>query len=275
MYGLNSFSPERTGTDKGICMIFGAGERVPKERVGRAGFSGMFVRKDEGESVTGDTEAALRDKTDLVIAADGGMDWIREELPELKPDLFIGDMDSVLSDEGEECGEAEETLSVIKLPVEKDDTDMGAAVAIGMERGYKTFFLYGGTGGRWDHTIANLQLLKHISKNGGKGFLIGPKLTAVVVSAEEGKSALVLIRGGNSTESSNGRPFSLFGMGSAEGVTIRSAKYEATNVTLNDDYALGVSNETEDACSMIRFTKGTLLIVGQFLPGDIAFENID
>ena len=256
----------------GICMIFGAGERVPRERIGRACPALRSNDCDQREPLTKYSDVAHRDDTDLVIAADGGMDWIREELPELKADIFIGDMDSVGDDRQNDA--FREHVCVIKLPVEKDDTDMGAAVAIGLERGYKTFYLYGGTGGRWDHTIANLQLLKHIAQCGGTGYLIGPKLTATVVCAGEGGSDTVVIRGCDPSENSGGRSFSLFGMGCAEGVTIRDAKYEATDVTLKDDYALGVSNETSGLCTVITFTKGTLLIVGEYLPGDIAFDNL-
>lgn len=255
----------------GICMVFGAGERVPREFVGRACLTIGRSGYNEREPLTKYSECILRDETDLVIAADGGMDWIKEELPSLRPDIFIGDMDSVVTDHQNDA--SEEHVSVIKLPVEKDDTDMGAAVAIGLERRYKTFYLYGGTGGRWDHTIANLQLLKHISKNGGTGFLIGPQLTATVVHAEEGGTNTIVIRGCDPAKDKGGRPFSLFGMGSAEGVTVRDAKYEATDVTLKDDFALGVSNETAGMCTVITFTKGTLLIVGEFLPCDIAFDN--
>lgn len=275
-----------------ICMIFGAGERVPRDRIGRTGRDALTntVWK-QGQHPEYDTEGIGRDAADLVVAADGGMDWIREELPSLRVDIFIGDMDSLSENVGSgettpdnagfreamwknaSFGETyavprqnENGTAVIKLPVEKDDTDMGAAVKIGLERGYKTFYLYGGTGGRWDHTIANLQLLKHIALCGGTGFLIGPRLTATVVHAD-GAGRTIIIQG-----NSVGRPFSLFAMGTAEGVTIRGAKYETDEVTLTDDHALGVSNETTEKCTAVSLRKGTLLVVGEYLPCDILFS---
>ena len=255
----------------GICMIFGAGERVPNERIGRVPAEALMNAEQPGQNPECETDCVCCDETDLVIAADGGMDWIREKLPFLKTDIFIGDMDSLSENAGpdEECTEFKTNgndMDVIILPVEKDDTDMGAAVKIGRERGYDTFYLYGGTGGRWDHTIANLQLLKHIAITGGKGFLIGPGLTATVVYADGIGERNIVLRGGRDT----GRPFSLFGMGTAEGVTITGAKYETGEVTLTDDYALGVSNETKGDNARIRFSKGTLLIVGEFLPCDLS-----
>ena len=46
---------------------------------------------------------------------------------------------------------------IVRLPAEKDDTDMVAALRLGLARGYRDFRLYGAAGGRIDHTIANLQ----------------------------------------------------------------------------------------------------------------------
>ena len=84
---------------------------------------------------------------DTVIAADGGWRICREE--GIVPDLLLGDFDSLhtVPDFGHIC----------RVPVEKDDTDMMLAIKEGLARGETDFHLYGGVGGRTDHTIANLQ----------------------------------------------------------------------------------------------------------------------
>ena len=229
----------------GICMIFGAGERVTADRV-------MIPAAD-----------------DLVIAADGGLVWL-SELTDIaatfRPVLFIGDFDSFL-DREEERGFNRDSVAklcetfgteLIPLPVVKDDTDTGAAVAEGRKRGYQTFQIYGGTGGRWDHTIANCQLLANIARNGGRGFLVGAGLCAVAIHEET-----VRICG------KPGTGFSVFSAGgTVEGVTIRGAKYELDGAPLSDDYALGVSNSFSASPAEIGCKKGTLLIVGEFLPND-------
>lgn len=56
---------------------------------------------------------------------------------------------------------------VIVLNKEKDDTDMLAAIHEGLGQGYLTFRIYGGTGGRFDHTLANLQCLAYLAQNRG------------------------------------------------------------------------------------------------------------
>ena len=80
---------------------------------------------------------------DFVIAADGGYQILLER--GVTMDLVVGDFDSI--------GFRPDHPNVVDLPVEKDDTDMMAAIRLGRERGFRSFCLYGGTGGgrtiRW------------------------------------------------------------------------------------------------------------------------------
>ena len=93
---------------------------------------------------------------DFIIAADKGFRYLQNL--GITPDLVIGDFDSL--------GHTPSGRNIIVLPCEKNDTDMGAAVAEGVERGYKNFILYGATGGRPDHTLANIQLISLLSSRG-------------------------------------------------------------------------------------------------------------
>lgn len=47
------------------------------------------------------------------------------------------------------------------------------AIKYGLKEGYRTFHLYGGTGGRPDHTLANLQALGFLAQAGATGYLYG------------------------------------------------------------------------------------------------------
>ena len=58
-------------------------------------------------------------------------------------------------------------VDTITFPPQKDDTDMCLAAKEGFEHGYDTFLIYGGTGGRMDHTLSNIQLLSWIANHGG------------------------------------------------------------------------------------------------------------
>ena len=99
----------------------------------------------------------------LVIAADQGLRHL--EAAGIAPDLIVGDFDSL--------GTVPQGANVIRHPVEKDDTDMMLAVKTGLERGCRTFVLYGGLGGRLDHTYANFQTLTCPSRRRAAGWVGG------------------------------------------------------------------------------------------------------
>ena len=178
---------------------------------------------------------------DLVIAADGGFGTLSDRVTAM--DLVVGDFDSM--------GFRPDHPNVVDLPVEKDDTDMMAAIRLGWERGYRTYRLYGGTGGRVDHTLANLQGLVWISRRGGRGFLVGENWTAAAITD------------GEMTFSNRHRGFlSVFCQGDrAEGVTLEGLKYPLKDAVLTCDFPLGVSNEFTGAESRAAVRKGTLLLV--------------
>ena len=79
------------------------------------------------------------------------------------PDLIAGDFDSL--------GFKPETGKLLCLPVEKDVTDSYAAAMSAADEGFERIIIFGGTGGRTEHTFANVQLLAALAKRGVKGFL--------------------------------------------------------------------------------------------------------
>ena len=83
------------------------------------------------------------------IAADKGV--LQFQSRHIEPDLVVGDFDSL--------GFVPKARELVRHPVEKDDTDMMLAVREGLRREYRDFLLYGGLGGRLDHTLANIQTL--------------------------------------------------------------------------------------------------------------------
>ena len=83
---------------------------------------------------------------DLVIAADGGYDYLIRL--GLRADVVLGDFDSVTSPDLWDDAICEK----LTYPPEKDDTDMMLAIKLGLSRGYREFAIYGGLGGRLDHT---------------------------------------------------------------------------------------------------------------------------
>lgn len=178
---------------------------------------------------------------DLILAADGG--YAHCLRAGLRPALVLGDLDSLAT--------PPQGVPVQSFPPEKDDTDTMLAVKLGLERGYRSFHLYGGTGGRLDHTLANLQVLVYLAQRGAEGFLHDE---GFVFTAVRGPGSLCL-------PAREDGLFSVFCLGAdAEGVSIVGAKYGLDRVTLSSAVPLGVSNQFQGAEVVVRLERGCLLV---------------
>ncbi len=203
-------------TDERPCVIFAAGEL------------------DAGFDVSTYTRGAY------IICADGGYDraiWLG-----VRPDLFVGDMDSVKS--------RPSGCEMVLSPAEKDDTDTMLAVKLAIERGYRSITILGALGGRLDHTLANLQTLVYCAKQGVKARLEGAPDSAFVMIDQT--VTLAARQGFVSVFSVSER---------CEGVTLQGLKYPLHNATVTNSFPVGVSNEFAGELGVISVEKGCLLVV--------------
>ena len=184
---------------------------------------------------------------DLVLAADAGYEICRRE--GIVPDLVLGDFDSM--EQPENFG------NVLRVPVEKDDTDTMLAVKTALENGCDEVYLYGGTGGkRLDHTLANLQTLLFIRRRGARGYLYDDDFIWTAVENE----SLTIRR-----EVEWGL-FSAFCLGDrAEGIDEVGFQYPLQDASLTPEFPLGVSNHIMEDTATVTVRKGAL-IVGWELP---------
>lgn len=201
-----------------ICYIFGAGEHYGSPPVPVSG--------------------------DLVIAADGGLTYLEQY--GLAPDLVVGDFDSYTMPE-----KPSPALKTVVLPKVKDDTDMVAALREGKNRGFRVFHIYGGTGGRLDHTLANIQCIADLAQKGCKGYLFDRDTVITAIHNDQITF-----------------PATAYGTISAfahteicTGVYERGLKYPLTDATLKNTYPLGVSNEFTGSNSEISVRSGTLIVI--------------
>ena len=180
-------------------------------------------------------------ESDLIIAADGGYSTLKKL--NIKPDLVVGDFDSL--------GEAPENENVIKHPVKKDDTDTLLAVKIGLEKGYKSFVIFGAIGGRLDHTIATIQTATFVAENGGIAYIY------------DGKHTVTAIKNSTINFKDNAKGYiSIFALsGVAKGVTINGLLYELNDAEITPYFPVGVSNEFIGKESKISVTDGILTII--------------
>lgn len=213
-------------------------------------------------------------KEDCVIAADGGLRYLKEA--GIHADMVVGDFDTLGYEPAHE--------NVVKLQVMKDWTDTFVAMEKGRELGYETFVFYGCLGGKPEHTIANLQHLAWLTDRGMTGWLAGEDR---IITMLKGPGALFFppvadgaqrmeqarrkaAEEGRDPETVQGTLglVSVFAhTGKAKGVTLRGLKYPLKDAELTNTFPLGISNEFTGQAAEIRVTEGMLLIV---LPRDKA-----
>lgn len=208
---------------KRICHLIGAGEIFDND------FKIISNRKED----------------DYLIACDGGLVHLFNH--GITPDMIVGDFDSC----DYKIREHFKNINTIELPVEKDYTDMHTAILHGLNLGFSNFNLFGATGGRIDHTIANIQILSSLSSNNSNGVLYGKDFIMHTIS----NSSI-------SFDDIHKGTFSVFSLSDTSyGVSESGAKYSIENITLTNTFPLGVSNEFIGKKCTISVENGTLLII--------------
>ncbi len=177
-----------------------------------------------------------------MIAADGGR--ISAEQAGLSIDWYTGDGDS---------GGFAAGLSGEVLPVEKDVTDLEAAVQHALANGFQRIVLWGASGGRGDHHLANLQLLEQIALQGGQGLFLD--------SVNE-----VRYLDPGSVHIPNDPPYRYLGLipldAQLHGVSIQGTKYLLHEATVPRGSTRTVSNEILDGFEAeITIGTGAALLV--------------
>ncbi len=181
---------------------------------------------------------------DEVIAVDGGLAYV--ESLDVEPDLVLGDFDSL--------GYVPRGEQVLRFPVRKDASDMELALDAAARRHHHDLRVYGALGGRSDHTLANLQVLAHMSEQGFSVEAIGASEEVAFVTGPGRLDLPVRDEG----------IVSVFSMSDeACGVTERGLAYEVEDMTLTNRTSRGLSNEFTGTPAAIGVESGTLAI---FLP---------
>ncbi len=177
----------------------------------------------------------IYDKYDYIIACDGGYDYIYDK----KVDVLIGDLDSI------SINFNKSSLNVIQHKKDKDYTDLDCCIEYAISRGYNVDVI-GFFGKRIDHSLTNVFLLK---KYNDKVTMIDSdnivfyKNISFVLKAKKGYY------------------FSLIPLCDIENLTIKHAKYNLDNTTIEFGKSILNSNEFVDKDVDIKFLKGQMLVV--------------
>jgi len=188
----------------------------------------------------------------FIIAADRGLEYLRGW--NIRPDMTVGDFDS-LGYVPEDGGE------IVRHPPEKDDTDTLLAVREALRLGFREIVILGGLGGRIDHSLANIQTLDYIAREGAAGYLAG---NGCVITA-------VMNGGLRFTSEARGTVSVFAATTEASGVCLKGLKYPLTDYTMTPFFPIGVSNEFQGCPSSISVRSGVLTVVWQ---GDYTDKNL-
>ena len=178
---------------------------------------------------------------DFYICCDSGLKH-REKLG-IVPNLIVGDFDSYKNPHMD--------VKTIILPCEKDDTDTVFAVKEALSRGFQDFLLVGVIGGRLDHTLGNVSLLLMLDAQGKAAMALDDFSEMQIVSDQpaqiEDRYAY----------------FSLLNIsGTAQGITIKNAKYPLAEAEISCEYQYGISNEVlPGKYAVVTVKQGRLLLI--------------
>ena len=144
-------------------------------------------------------------------------------------------------------------IKVIRLRPEKDDSDTQSAMNYAIRTGAKKIVIFGVTGNRVDHLMANFGLLILAQNQGAEVTLV------------DRYNYMKLISDGTVLKKSEqfGKYVSIFSLeGDLPGLTLKGFKYPLNNHCLKaSDSGLTVSNEIAEEEAIVEYEAGTLLML--------------
>ncbi len=160
------------------------------------------------------------------------------------PQLIVGDFDSF------DRKNVNDSCEIITLKPEKDETDSFHAVKTVLERGFRDILILGGTGGRFDHTMANVSALCYIDKHGARGEM-----------ADSSGRYFILSDGSFEIKKGECRYFGIIPLDTPiEDLSITGAKYPLSHAKVDFDYLYTTSNEVSSDKCVITLKNARALI---------------
>lgn len=194
-------------------------------------------------------QALTQIKDPFVICTDGGFDLAKQV--GITPHLLLGDLDSIQS-------KIPADLPLKTFPPEKDYTDLELAIQTALELSASFVEIWGGIGGRLDHTVANLQLLSCYTDKFDSLQMRDGQNRCFVLNATTAENTLKTLTIPREEDSY----FSLFSLSeTVEGLNVSGVKYPLEHHTLSRTFPLGVSNEFQQKEALLSLEKGSLLVI--------------
>lgn len=200
-------------------------------------------------------------ETSFWIAVDGG---IRHFIKlDRMPHLWIGDMDSYSETTLIAMGVMEDQLSDIRQRLlavpkethapEKDLSDSQLALEWALNRGYRKLVLMGMLGGRTDHMLFNIALLKSIMLGRGQGLIIGDREWIFLLGGPDNQQrSLVDLKG---------TTISLYPFTALEGITLTGVYYPLKDAAMSMGDTLCLSNIVTADIATLTIARGLGLVI--------------
>lgn len=190
------------------------------------------------------------DETSIWVGVDHGVFRLLNH--GIKPDMAFGDFDSVNEDEWKLIEENVDQINRY-LP-EKDETDMELALNWAITKSPEKIRIFGATGGRIDHFLANVQLL-------GKKENLHPSIEIEIIDIQNG---VQIVPPGEYTlkEKSESKYVSFLPLTTdVEALTLKGFKYPLQNRNISMGSTLCISNELIQPTGTFSFTSGILMVI--------------
>ncbi len=184
----------------------------------------------------------LMEHNDYIIACDGGLETIH--LLGLKPDILIGDFDSVDSRVLSLYDEVERK----EFPIEKDFSDLELCLEYCTELKPSEILILGAIGGRVDHCLSNIGLLIEYTY---KGFDI--KMYE--------KNNEIFVAKGNIGIMKRKNYLSIIPTEQTAVITLKGVKFELEKKEIHFRRTLTVSNEIKEGFAILEVHSGSVLVI--------------
>ncbi|MBW5448160.1 thiamine diphosphokinase [Cohnella sp. CFH 77786] len=185
---------------------------------------------------------------DYLIGADSGAEFLVRH--GIAPDLALGDFDSVPADRLTSISAASKDYLAVD-PVDKDWTDTELALREALDRGYSRIRILGGLGSRFDHSLANVHLLRQAFERGGEAVLI-----------DEHNEIRLCADACRMNQDPRYPYVSLLPLTPVvTGVNLTGFRYPLNEATLTLGWSLGVSNVLDAPSGTVSIREGQVLVI--------------
>ncbi len=175
---------------------------------------------------------------EYIVGVDSGLEYLLTN--KINIDLAIGDFDSLNPDKLVNVMNA--SKQVIRLDKNKSMTDLAYTIDyLYNNLVYDKIEIYGGIGGRIDHLLANLNLLKRFD-----------------LSLCDNHHLIYTLHKGKHRIENYHRFISFFALEDCYNLSLKNFKFEIDNYYLSTSDSLCVSNE---GSGWVEFSKGRLLVI--------------